>query len=111
MPYLPNSQYCTVRPLDCSDPYSILISSIVSLAEVSGSTPTDILSAAQTLCVDETKDWTLDDVQQYIVAAVKRGILVIATSSTYAVNAGMARVNPINAKYFCVSQLFDSGSR
>lgn len=100
--------FCTNRTIaDCDDPFSILIFAILALANVNGSSVDDILSSAQILCPDTTRSWTTSSTLTYIQQASKRGILTPATSSsTWAVNAAMVRVNPVNKKYFCICQLF-----
>jgi hypothetical protein len=99
--------FCATRGvIDCNDPYSILIFSILSLGDTDGSLPENILTEAQVLCPETTADWTQPIINSYISLAVKRGLLVIATPTTFAVNARMALVNPINTPYFCIGQLF-----
>lgn len=102
-----SSLYCVNRGvIDCSDPYSILIVSILSIGNSNGSLPEAILAEAKVLCPDTTESWTLPIINNYLSLAVKRGLLVIATPTTFAVNARMAIVNPINIPYFCIGQLF-----
>jgi hypothetical protein len=34
-------------------------------------------------------------------------LATVNSSSRYAVNAAMSRVNPINASYYCIAQLYN----
>jgi len=96
---------CSRQVLNCADPFSVLIHTVLSLRNPSGVTIEDIYNQLTTICPDNT--WSYDDTALYTHRAMNRGILTTTTSLTlYAVNAAMARVNPANAPYYCVGQLY-----
>ena len=97
---------CTVPSVDCSDPNSVLIHVVLSLANPIGSTMSEISQRILEICPAIT--WSQQNLETYIKVAVRRGILITYHSDTYAVNAGMVRVNPANSPYFCICQLFKS---
>ena len=115
MPALPYTAYLTSPfcankgSVNCQDPYSILIYSILTLGKqnptLKSFTAEEILTAVSINC--PSVSWTIEQIIKYLTSAYKRGILTtVGGSELYAVNARMALVNPINIKYFCVGQLY-----
>ena len=103
--YPPPTSWCANNGvINCNDIYSILIYTILYLKAAGGSTLDEIYDAAPIIC--PTFNMDIDVFQTWVTTAVKRGILVIGTPGTYAVNARMCLVNPINNQYFCLFQLF-----
>jgi hypothetical protein len=97
--------YCANNGVvDCTDPFSILIFAILSLNSSTGSSLTDITQAIPTIC--PSVSWSESETETYITQATKRGILVTGVTGTYAINAAMARVNPINQQYYCVGLFY-----
>lgn len=100
--------YCVDQgQVNCSDPYSILIYAILGLGlngDVEGATLQQITDYIPLVCPNVS--YTITEVTNLVTAATKQGILVRGTPTTWAVNAAMSRVNPINAKYFCVGQYY-----
>ena len=111
--YLP-SPYCANNgTLNCQDPYSILIHVILYLGQqnptISAFTVEYIHNNIGVLC--PTVSWTLENTTYWVKNAYKRGLITtVGSSLLYAVNSRMALVNPINMKYFCISQLFKSAA-
>jgi len=101
--------YCKNQGVvDCTDPNSILIYTILTLAQqnatfAQGVTAQEIVDELPFVC---NVNWTLSDATVFLTAATKRGIITTTGAGIYAVNAAMSLVNPINAKYFCVMQLY-----
>lgn len=97
---------CADRQVDCNDPNSVLIFTLLSLANSDGSTAEEIAQRIPLIC--PSVSWTTTELNTNIRAAFKRGVITTVNFGTYAVNAGMVRVNPANKNYFCVCQLFKS---
>ena len=97
---------CTDRQMDCNDPNSVLIYTLLSLANSNGSTAEEIAQRISVVC--PSVSWTTEKLNANLRAAFKRGLITTVYPDTYAVNAGMVRVNPSNKKYFCICQLFRS---
>jgi hypothetical protein len=97
---------CGAMSVDCNDPNSVLIFTIVSLRKKEGATQDEIAAQIPSIC--PSVSWTNEQLTSYIQTAFRRGILVTVQPNTYAVNAGMARVNPSNRKYYCICQLYTS---
>jgi hypothetical protein len=112
-PY-PIANGCSNFSVDCSDPNSVLIHTILSLANPNGVTSQQIHSHVSYICPQLS--WTYDDLQTYLNNALRRGVILTiyqenqsnTLAPLYAVNAGMARINPSNRKYFCICQLYKS---
>lgn len=100
---------CTDRQVDCNDPNSVLINTLLSLANSEGSTSDEIAQRIPFVC--PSVSWTNTELNTNLRAAIKRGVITTVYYDTYAVNAGMVRVNPSNKKYFCICQLFKSRDR
>ena len=100
---------CTDRQVNCNDPNSVLIYTLLSLANSNGSTAEEIAQRIPLIC--PSVSWTTAELTTNIRVAFKRGIITTVYPGTYAVNAGMVRVNPANKDYFCVCQLFKSRGR
>lgn len=93
---------CTTATLDCSDLLTIVIQSILDLAETNGSTSTSIFTQAQVICPDT--EITQDDIDTSITTAAKRGIIfrridLEGATPTYMVNGRMAELNVQNKRY------------
>jgi hypothetical protein len=114
---------CENFDVDCSDPNSVLLHAILSIskesqenAAIGGANFAQIASFIPLLCPQ--LQWTDNDLQGYILNALRRGVLTTifqlendnSHPIIYAVNAGMWRMNPANKKYFCISQLYSSSS-
>jgi hypothetical protein len=97
---------CTDRQLNCNDPNSVLIYTLLSLANPNGSTLYEIAQRIPFVC--PYVSWTTQELNTNLRVAFKRGIITTVHPNTFAVNAGMVRVNPSNKKYFCICQLFKS---
>jgi hypothetical protein len=97
---------CTVPSIDCNDPNSVLIHTILSLANPTGSTLDEIIQRIPVVC--PTITWSQKQLETNITVALRRGIVITYYPDTYAVNAGMVRANPANRSYFCICQLFKS---
>jgi hypothetical protein len=100
------SNSCTDLQVDCNDPNSVLIYTLLSLANSDGSTVDEIAQRISVVC--PSVSWTTEKLNANLRAAFRRGVITTVYSDTYAVNAGMVRVNPSNKKYFCICQLFRS---
>jgi hypothetical protein len=97
---------CTDRQVNCNDPNSVLIYTLLSLANPYGSTADEIAQRIPVVC--PSVSWTTTELNKNIRAAFRRGVITTVYPDTYAVNAGMVRVNPSNKNYFCICQLFKS---
>lgn len=102
-PAYPNKG-CDNRSVDCSDPNSVLIFTILALKKTAGATQEEIASQIPSVCPNVS--WTTAQLASYIEKAYRRGILITVQRDTYAVNAGMVRVNPSNRKYYCICRFF-----
>ena len=99
---LPPQVGCT--DVDCSDPNSVLIHTLFSLGNSAGSTLEEIQSHIPVKC--SSVSWSPFQLETYIAQALRRGILTTVGPYTYAVNAAMWRINPVNRKYYCICQLY-----
>lgn len=97
---------CVNRQVDCSDSNSVLLFTLLALANSNGSTPSEIASQIPIIC--PTVAWTASELDTYILVAFRRGVITTVEPGTYAVNAAMARVNPSNRNYYCICQLYRS---
>lgn len=102
-PAYPNKG-CDNRSVDCRDPNSVLIFTILALKKTAGATQAEIAEKIPSIC--PTVSWTTAQLASHIEQAYRRGILNTVQRNTYAVNAGMVRVNPSNLKYYCICQFF-----
>ena len=97
--------YCGLNSkVDCNDVFSIIIFTLLSLKNPIGSTLEEITDTVSTICPSFTP--TLDEMQTYLLAAYKQGVIVLGTPTTWTVNAAMARVNSQNRKYYCVGLFY-----
>jgi hypothetical protein len=97
---------CTDRTVNCNDPYSVLIYVLLSLRNPDGSTAEAIAQHIPTVC--PSVSWTTTELNANLLAAFRRGIITTVLPGTYAVNAGMYRMNPANKEYYCLCQLYRS---
>lgn len=97
---------CLNRSIDCDDPNSVLLFALLSLAEPDGATPDQLAEYIPSLC--PTVNWTTAELNANILAAFRRGLITTVLPGTYAVNAGMVRINPANRDYYCLCQLYTS---
>ena len=110
-PY-PQSTNCENYDINCSDPNSVLIHVILSIAKsTQGVQLSQIQENVQLLCPH--LNWTNATLNLNISNALRRGVLTTiynpeSESPSYAINAGMWRMNPANKKYFCINQLYSS---
>lgn len=93
--------------VDCQDPYSVLLHTLLELGSEQGSTATEILEGIPLVCPDA--EWTLPLVETYLQLALKRGLVRRYTDTTYVVNTNMLNVNLANRQYFCLCQLYVGG--
>lgn len=104
-PAYPNKG-CDNRSVDCSDPNSVLIFTVLALKKTDGATQEEIAAKIPSIC--SSVSWTSAQLASYIRTAFRRGILITVQPNTYAVNAGMVRVNPSNRKYYCICRFYKS---
>ncbi len=90
--------------VDCTDPYSVLIHTLLSLGRAEGATFDEILEHVPLVCPGLS--WTEDELNTRLTRALRRGLLTTFHADTFVVNGAMARINPINQKYFCLTQLY-----
>lgn len=90
--------------VDCADPNSVLIHTLLSLGQAEGATFAEILEHVPVVC--PTLTWSEADLHLYLARALRRGLLTTFHGDTFVVNGAMVRVNPINQKYFCLTQLY-----
>lgn len=114
-PY-PVANGCSNFNVNCSDPNSVLIYVILSIAKTNsnyeGVTFSQIQTHLASICPQIS--WTSDVLEINLKHALRRGLLTTVyqpnntSEHLYAVNAGMLRVNPANKKYFCIGQFYTS---
>lgn len=102
----PIASGCLNRQVNCSDPNSVLLFTLLSLANPNGSTSAEIGSQISVVC--PTVSWTSTELDAYILAAFRRGLITTVDPGTYAVNSAMVRINPSNKNYYCICQLYKS---
>jgi len=97
---------CPDRQVNCSDPFSVLIFVLLSLAQPEGATAEAVAAHLSQVCPSVT--WTTAELEAHLLAAWRQGIITTVLPGTYAVNAGMVRINPANREYYCLCQLYTS---
>ena len=115
---------CEKVDIDCSDPNSVFIHVILTIAKnepmstINGGVSLSQIGAYVGILCPQL-NWTNDELQVNLTKSLRRGVLttvydpdnLTTTTPTYAINAGMWRMNPANKKYFCISQLYTSQVR
>jgi hypothetical protein len=92
--------------VDCADPFSILLFSLLALGRIEGATAEEIQTQFAITCPNT--EYTLEEVQAIITAALKQGLISPAVSgTTYSINAAMLRANySANKPYYCVGLFY-----
>jgi len=94
-------QPCQFAPLNCLEPTSIVIQTILDLREPQGSSAQDIFQRASAVC--PSTPLTLTDVENVLNAGAKRGVFrriipTVGATPTYMILARMALFNYQNRR-------------
>lgn len=91
---------CPTNPVqaNCNDTYSLIIQAILNLQGDVGSSADEIFTEISNIC--PTFSLTLSELQTELRNGIRRGLLSWGSTTTYMVNANMAKVNPANWRYW-----------